>query len=130
MVKKQEIFLLIICLLSSAAVVLFNIFSSPAVYDRVKIEMKEQTTTVSVAESEITKTSVNGQEPILSGEKININKAGKEELLTIKYIGEKKAEAIIKYRKENGDFNSIDEIKEVPGIGEKIYQKIKGNIEV
>lgn len=121
MVKKQEIFLLIVCLISSIAVVSFNLLSSPAVYDRVKIEVKEETTIVS-SQPESENISVNG--------KININTASKEDLLKIKFIGDKKAEAIIEYRKENGGFNTVEELKNVPGIGDKIYQKIKDKIEV
>ena len=122
MVKKQEIFLLIICLISSIAVVSYNLFSSPAVYDRVKIEVKEEKTTVVTTQPERQNGSVNG--------KININTATKEDLLKIKFIGDKKAEAIMEYRKENGDFNTVEELKKVPGIGDKIYQKIKDKIEV
>ena len=122
MVKKQEIFLLVICLISSVAVVSFNLFSSPAVYDRVKIEVKEEKTTVVSTQPERENNSVNG--------KININTATKEDLLKIKFIGDKKADAIMEYRKENGDFNTVEELKKVPGIGEKIYQKIKDKIEV
>lgn len=122
MVKKQEIFLLVICLISSVAVVSFNLFSSPSVYDRVKIEVKEEKTTVVSSQPERENNSING--------KININTATKEDLLKIKFIGDKKADAIIEYRKENGDFNTVEELKKVPGIGEKIYQKIKDKIEV
>lgn len=40
-------------------------------------------------------------------------------------IGEAKASAILEYRKENGDFTSIEELLEVPGIGEAIYNNLK-----
>ena len=58
-------------------------------------------------------------------ELININTATKEELETISGLGESKASNIIKYREENGKFNSIEEIKNVSGIGETLYEKIK-----
>ena len=61
---------------------------------------------------------------------ININSATKEELLTLTGIGESKADCIITYRQENGGFNSIDEIKNVSGIGEALFDKIKNNITV
>ncbi len=60
---------------------------------------------------------------------ININNASKEELLTISGIGESKADAIIKYRNEN-KFNSIEDIKNVSGIGESLFAKIKDYITV
>ena len=56
---------------------------------------------------------------------ININTATKEELQTISGLGESKTNNIIKYREENGKFNSIEEIKNVDGIGEALYDKIK-----
>lgn len=56
---------------------------------------------------------------------ININKASLEELLTIPKIGESKAKAIIKYREENGNYKTIEDIKNVSGIGEKLYEEIK-----
>lgn len=56
---------------------------------------------------------------------VNINTATKEELLTIKGIGESKADNILKYRKENGNFKNIEDIKNVDGIGETLYEQIK-----
>ena len=65
-----------------------------------------------------------------TNELININTATKEELQTISGIGEGKAQAIIDYREENGNFNSIEDILNVSGIGESIYEKIKDSITV
>ncbi len=62
--------------------------------------------------------------------KISINIATKEELMTLTGVGESKAEAIIKYRDENGSFKDITEIKNVSGIGESAFEKIKDNITV
>jgi len=60
--------------------------------------------------------------------KISINNASKEELMTLTSIGESKANAIIKYREENNGFKSIEEIKNVSGIGDALFEKIKDNI--
>lgn len=57
--------------------------------------------------------------------KININTASKEQLMTIPGIGEAKASAIISYRQENGKFSSIEEIKNVEGIKDGVYAKMK-----
>ena len=59
--------------------------------------------------------------------KININIATKEELMTLPGIGESKADKIIEYR-NNNKFNSIEDIKNISGIGESIFNKIKDNI--
>ena len=62
--------------------------------------------------------------------KVNINTATKEELDTLPGIGESTANKIINYRKENGNFKSIDEIKEVSGIGDSKFEQIKDLIEI
>jgi len=70
--------------------------------------------------------------PLLAEEmsKVNLNTATKAELLTLNGIGESYADRIIEYRKNNGPFQSPEEIMQVKGIGEKIYQKIKDRIVV
>lgn len=60
---------------------------------------------------------------------ININTASKEELMTIPNIGASKADSIIIYRMEN-KFNSIEDIQNVSGIGESLFDKIKDYITV
>ena len=62
--------------------------------------------------------------------KININEATKEELDTLPGIGESTANKIINYRNEHGKFKTIEEIKEVSGIGDSKYEQIKDLIEV
>lgn len=60
--------------------------------------------------------------------KVSINTATKEELMTLTGIGDSKAEDIIKYREENGPFKAIEDIKNVSGIGDSLFAKIKENI--
>lgn len=62
--------------------------------------------------------------------KININTATKDELMTLNGIGDAKAAAIIEYREQKGLFSSIEDIINVTGISETIYDKIKDNIKV
>ena len=56
-------------------------------------------------------------------EPININTADKETLMTISGVGEKKAEAIIRYREKNGPFKSVDDLSNIKGIGENTLDK-------
>ncbi|MBA4600789.1 helix-hairpin-helix domain-containing protein [Thermoactinomyces mirandus] len=60
--------------------------------------------------------------------KININTATAEELEQLDGIGPKKAQAIMRYREENGPFSSVDEIAKVPGIGEKMLDQFRDQI--
>ncbi len=62
--------------------------------------------------------------------KVNINTATKEELDTLPGVGESTANKIISYREENGKFKSIEEIKEVSGIGDSKFEQIKDLIEI
>lgn len=62
--------------------------------------------------------------------KININHASKEELMTLPGVGESKAESILRYREENGRFQNIEEIMEISGIKEGLFEQIKDLIQV
>lgn len=62
--------------------------------------------------------------------KININTASSEELQTLYRIGPATAKKIIEYRQTYGDFVAIEEIKEVKGIGDAIFNSIKDQISV
>jgi competence protein ComEA len=81
-----------------------------------------------VSENPLTATTPNEQEG--NQEKVNINLATSEELQTLTGIGPSKADAIITYREENGDFKSPEGLMEVSGIGEKSFEKIKGEITI
>lgn len=61
---------------------------------------------------------------------VNINSASVDKLSTLNGIGKSTAEKIVKYREENGYFNSIEELMNVSGIGESKYNAIKENIGV
>ncbi len=57
-------------------------------------------------------------------ERVNINTATLQELMTLPGIGQKTAEKIIRYREENGPFKSPDDLKKVKGIGEKTFRRL------
>lgn len=82
---------------------------------------------------EITETpqqNTGGTEQASGSGKVNLNTAGKEELMTLSGIGESRADAIIAYREANGPFGSIEEIMNIEGIKGKMFEKIRGSIEV
>ena len=60
--------------------------------------------------------------------KVNINTATVEELKTLKGVGEKKAEAIIEYRKKNGSFKTKEGLMKVRGIGKKLFESFQERI--
>jgi competence protein ComEA len=61
---------------------------------------------------------------------ININTATKEELDSLKGIGEARAEAIIKYRSEHGPFKSVGELRNIPNFPDNLVDKLRGKITV
>ena len=62
--------------------------------------------------------------------KVNINTASEEELKTLSGIGDTRAESIIRYREEQGGFQSVEDLMNVEGIKEGVFEKIKERITV
>ena len=62
--------------------------------------------------------------------KVNINTASKEKLETLPGVGETTAQKIIDYREANGKFKTIEDIKNVSGIGDAKYESLKDKITV
>ena len=62
--------------------------------------------------------------------KVNLNTADVNELCTLDGVGEETASRIIDYRKKNGMFSKIEELKNIGGIGEAKFQKVKDKISV
>lgn len=61
---------------------------------------------------------------------VNLNTASAEQLTTLRGIGESKAEDILNYREAHGGFRSIEELMQIPGIKERVFEKIKDQITV
>lgn len=60
---------------------------------------------------------------------VNINQADAVEIASaLQGIGQKKAEAIVEFRKLNGEFESVDQLTQVKGIGEKLVSTLRGDI--
>ena len=81
-------------------------------------------------QSEDTISSSNTTEVAEDNNKINLNTATKEQLTQLNGIGDKKAELIISYRDEHGKFKTIDELKNVSGIGDKTFAAISDKLTV
>ncbi|MBQ8892640.1 MAG: helix-hairpin-helix domain-containing protein [Bacilli bacterium] len=88
------------------------------------------TETVIIPDIENKNTTSNTNDGISQNNKININSASCDMLMTLPKIGSVKANAIINYRDANGKFNSIEEIKQVKGIGESLFDSIKDYITI
>ena len=74
-------------------------------------------------------TNIVGKDAVDDG-MININTSSKEELMTLPGIGESKAESIIQHRDDNGRFNDINDLMNVEGIKEGVFNKIKDRIKI
>ncbi len=84
-----------------------------------------------ITESDMISDNISSDKEINSeSSKVNINTAGKEELMTLPGIGESKAQLIIDYRNENNGFDSIEELMNIDGIKEGIFNKIKDYVTV
>lgn len=59
---------------------------------------------------------------------VNVNKASLEQLVTLRGVGEKKARAILAWRREHGPFNSLEQFEEVPGIGPAMIEQNRARI--
>ena len=99
------------------------------VYSRKEVEgfaKEELTESVYYGEPNVTDQSKNDSNLNL----VNINEADLEELMTLPGIGESRAQLILEYRENTGEFQSIEEIQQVNGIKEGLFEKLKDKITI
>ena len=65
---------------------------------------------------------------VATGPKVNINRASVTELQQLSGVGQKKAEAIIQYREQNGSFKTVNDLQNVKGIGPKLLEKNRARL--
>ena len=100
-----------------------------------KIEQKDEEynyiqTTINDSDNIYQNNSTKSEKNSKTKSKININTATQTELETLPGIGPSTAKKILDYKKENGKFNNIEDIKKVNGIGESKYKQIKDLIKI
>lgn len=119
--KNDTLFLIISLLFAAACVIVI-----------LKCEIGRRSDDVFVAERTLEANCIGSQnsDEYSGTVRININEAGAEQLAELPGIGNVIAENIVKYRKEYGGFESVEEIMEVDGIGEGRFEKIKDLITV
>lgn len=130
--KKPDIIIILLVIIAIIAIVRTVLYFRTAlipINDSVIISYSSSSSEVAAVTSKVQTTS--SEKPTSSEaeiEIVNINTADKDKLCTLHSIGESRALAIISYREANGSFQTIDDIKNVKGIGEKIFEGIKDNI--
>lgn len=100
---------------------------------RIYVPTREETTGCTVEErlDGSKETGMTGEAvPEAGDSRVNINTAGLAELMTLSGIGESKAAGILQYREKVGLFQSIEELKNVSGIGEAMFARIKDSIRI
>lgn len=98
--------------------------------DGQKIQVYTKEETIEMEEMGKTPAAISADPEGREGKKIDLNLASLEELQEIPGIGEVRAQAILDYREEAGTFESIEEIQQVPGIKGKTFEKIEEYITV
>ncbi len=61
---------------------------------------------------------------------VNINFASADEMASVPGLGEKKSQAIVKFREKHGPFARVEDLKKVDGIGDKLFEKIRQYVTV
>ena len=127
---------MIIIIYSNEEVSKFKEEEKQIIYIEYKCECPDNINDSCITENDVVNTNDveeatgNNKSEETSDKRVSINNATQEELMTLPGIGESKADNIIKYREEHGNFKKLEDIINVSGIGEKAYSKIKDYIKL
>lgn len=100
------------------------------IYVPKKGEAIEETNAIASVEKTSSVSSTQGTTPEAKSDLVNINTADEAGLTTLNGVGPAKAQAIITYRTENGPFKTVEDLKNVTGIGEKTFEALKDSLTV
>jgi len=121
---------MIIIIYSNDDVSKFKEEEKQIIYIEYKCECPDNINDACINSDDTINTNGNNEETKQDDSLISINKGTKEELMKLPGIGESKADNIIKYREEFGEFKNLEDIKNVSGIGDSAYSKIKDYIKL
>lgn len=122
--KRQTFAMIGIVLLVAAGILLYAGMSQPKVYeDNTSVPI---TLSVSADTTVTDKTVPSSAQTNVSAVSypINLNTATYEELITVDGIGDARANQILQYRDAIGGYSSVEQIKDISGIGESVYSRI------
>lgn len=119
--KKQSLIVIGAAFILIGLILVYFSLSQPKVYVDVDSSSIDNTANATVSEK-VTKYA-DSDEPIMNYP-LNLNTCTADELMTIDGIGEAKASAIIEYREYIGGYSSVDEIKNIKGIGDALFEKL------
>ena len=127
--KAQTMFMIGIALLVMSGILIYVSLSTPGVYKEAETTATQISSSTEAATSTV-KSSANSNADSSDNTAtavsypINLNTATVEELTSINGLGESRASAIVEYRDYIGGYTSVEQIKEISGIGDATYEKL------
>ena len=126
--KAQTMFMIGIALLVMSGILIYVSLSTPGVYKETETTATQISSLTEAATNSVNSTTaaLTDSDNIVSAVSypINLNTATIEELTSIDGLGENRASAIIEYREYLGGYTSVEQIKEISGIGDATYAKL------
>lgn len=125
--KTQTMFMIGIALLVMSGILIYVSLSTPGVYkepETTAIQNSSLTKATNSAKSASSASKSSDNSATAVSYPINLNTATVEELTSIDGLGESRASAIIEYRDYLGGYTSVEQIKEISGIGDATYAKL------